>query len=375
MRNASTETTSRLRVWDLPTRLFHWLLVAGVGFTAVSGFLAPAWWTQAHSWVGYGIAGLLLWRIVWGVFGSHYSRFSSFLFSPRRVALHLLEVARRRPSRHLGHNPAGAVMIFALLLILTAMVATGTMALGGAEKTGPLAGSVPFALGQTAAELHALIAWVLLAMIAGHVAGVVVESRLSRENLVGAMVTGVKHLSPGDPMPQMRPSAPGKAAATAAAISVLVVPTVSALARMPALGVPALAPHAVYQSECGDCHWAFHPSLQPAAAWHGMMAGLEDHFGEDASLDAATVDEIDRYLGFNAGEAWDTKASNGFKAWDRTKPGSVTGTAFWRDVHGDLENAVFTSPKVGSKAACPACHKDAEEGLFTRQAIKLPEEK
>lgn len=372
---ATADATRTIRVWDLPTRLFHWLLVLAVAFGALSGFFAPESWLGLHAWSGYGLAALLAFRLVWGVFGSEYSRISSFAWPPRAVAAHLRSLIAGRHVDFPGHNPAGAMMIFALGGVLVAIVASGLVALGGEEKQGPLAGLVSYRAGDAAGELHEALVFVLLAMVALHVAGVVLESVLGRSNLVVAMITGRKRLPAKAAVTAQRPARP-----VAAAVAVLLLVLAgagagAALGALPPLGVRSLALDEAYRDECGDCHYAFHPSLLPAASWSSIMAGLDDHFGEDATLDDATRNTIAAWLTANAAETWDTKAANRFRNVSAEQPLRITATRFWDRRHHDIERAVFERRTVGSKVNCIACHRDADTGLFADQSIAIPEEK
>ncbi|MGB9141926.1 MAG: cytochrome b/b6 domain-containing protein, partial [Aestuariivirga sp.] len=181
-----------VKVWDLPVRLFHWLLVACVGAAAVTGWLLPVTWLQVHLIAGTVIAGLVLGRTVWGFTGSRYSRFRSFMFSPESTLAHVKDLMEGRVQREAGHNPLGALMVFALLGCISLLVVTGVMALGGVFKQGPLKTFISFATAATTRDVHSVVAWILLALIGGHVAGVVFESWRTRENLAAAMVTGSK---------------------------------------------------------------------------------------------------------------------------------------------------------------------------------------
>ena len=186
-------------VWDLPTRLFHWLLVGAVLVALLTGFVAPESWMGVHLAAGYLIVALLVFRLIWGVFGPEYSRISSMVRATRRLPEHLRGLLLLRPPHHLGHNPAGSLMIFALFAVLTALVVTGLLVQGGEEKQGPLAGLVSYAVGHGAKGFHEALVWLLLAMVGGHVAGVLLESLLLRSPLVRAMITG------WIPLPQVLP--------------------------------------------------------------------------------------------------------------------------------------------------------------------------
>lgn len=175
--------TTRILVWDVPTRLFHWLLVgsfAGAFLTAESERLR-----DVHVALGYTVAGLIAFRLVWGLVGSRYARFRSFLFAPRELWAYLRDLPTRTARRYLGHNPAGAVAIFALLALGLGLTATGYATFNDLG-------------GEALEELHEGLAFAMLAVVAVHVAGVLLGSVRHRENLVTAMITGRKRGLPGE---------------------------------------------------------------------------------------------------------------------------------------------------------------------------------
>jgi len=171
-----------VRVWDPLVRIFHWSLLAGVVIAWATADEVQA----VHEVVGYGIAGLLAVRIVWGFIGSTHARFSDFIYRPSAVAAHLVATARLSAKRYLGHNPAGGAMIIALLAMLTLTCATGIAMTTEA-----------YADVHWVEEVHEVIVNGLLVLVALHVAGVLVASLEHRENLVRAMVTGRKRRGVG----------------------------------------------------------------------------------------------------------------------------------------------------------------------------------
>jgi cytochrome b len=359
-------------VWDLPTRLFHWLLVASVTFALLTGFLAPKWWVGRHIWAGYAIGALLIFRAIWAAHGSHYSRLGSFLYSPRQAIQHLRAMQRGRPPHFLGHNPAGAMMIFALIAILFLIVATGMLVQGGSIKQGPFAGFVSFALGENLRGLHQLLAFLLLGLIAAHLAGVLAGSWLFKERLVGAMIDGEKPVvSAEDALPHAA-SRPVAAILWLGAVGGGFALALVSLSRVPALGLPAMPADPVMVEECGACHHSFHPSLLPRASWAAMMADLGNHFGDDATLSAAKRDEIAAYLERYAAEAWDTNAARRFLAVSADQPQRITATPGWLRLHRRLDPSIFHRPTVKAKSNCIGCHLDADSGRFDPQAISLP---
>ncbi len=169
--------TVRILVWDAPVRLFHWLMVAsfaGAWLTAESER-----WRLLHVTLGYTMIGLVAFRLIWGITGTRYARFSTFVRSPAAAVRYLANLLKGRPERYVGHNPAGAIAILAMLLATLAIGVTGWATYNG---TG----------GEWFEELHEGAANAMLALVAVHVAAVVGSSLLHRENLVRPMITGYK---------------------------------------------------------------------------------------------------------------------------------------------------------------------------------------
>lgn len=171
----------RILVWDIPTRIFHWVLAlsfAGAFLTAETER-----YRDLHLSLGYLMLGLIAFRLIWGFLGSRYARFSSFTFRPGEVVAYLKSLLNREPRHYLGHNPAGAVAIF-LLLGLTLL--TGLSGILLYFEVG----------GEAFEEVHEAAANGMLAVVVIHIAGVFVSSLLHRENLVRSMITGYKNGEP-----------------------------------------------------------------------------------------------------------------------------------------------------------------------------------
>ncbi|NJL73594.1 MAG: hypothetical protein HC888_19780, partial [Candidatus Competibacteraceae bacterium] len=186
------DAPGRVLVWDRFVRLFHWSLAASVATAAATGFLVGATWADVHVVAGTSAVALVAARLVWGVLGSTHARFSDFLVGPRAVISHLRGIAAGASVRHRGHNPLGGWMIVALMLVVAGLAMTGVVVLGGVAKSGPLAYATSFSVGWTVREWHEAAAFVLLGLVALHVAGAVAESLRSRENLVRSMIEGTK---------------------------------------------------------------------------------------------------------------------------------------------------------------------------------------
>lgn len=181
---------NEVRVWDLPTRLFHWSLAAcviGLVITGNIGGNAMVW----HGRLGYAVLTLLLFRLVWGLVGGHWSRFSSFLYSPASVMAYLR--GQRRPEHGVGHNPLGMLSVLGLLLILLAQVASGLFADDEIAFTGPLTGLVSGHWVSLATGYHKEIGkLILLALVALHLTAIAFYKLVRKQNLVRPMITGDK---------------------------------------------------------------------------------------------------------------------------------------------------------------------------------------
>lgn len=195
-----------LRVWDLPTRIFHWSLLA---------LVLVAWFTgeeegvaaQVHRYAGEVIAGLIVFRVIWGFIGRERSRFADFAAGPGAIINHVQDLFSKAPKRHLGHNPLGGVAVFLLLATVAGIVFTGLFS--GGDTSGPFAGY----WGLELSDLHEVLFRVLQALVVVHVLGVIIETVKARDALVPAMITGSK---------RRRPDEPGQDARRAGAVAFLV---------------------------------------------------------------------------------------------------------------------------------------------------------
>jgi len=172
-----TDGTRGVHVWDPLVRVVHW----SVAVAFVVAWFSHGGYLRVHRLAGYAITALVAVRIAWGFLGSPHARFADFIPGPRKLGAYLGLLVRGREPRHLGHNPAGGVMIVALLVLLAALCATGIVL------------DTPwFRDDADMKEVHDLLTDAMLVCIVLHVIGVVFTSWRQRENLVAAMITGRK---------------------------------------------------------------------------------------------------------------------------------------------------------------------------------------
>ena len=190
----------KVAVWDLPTRLFHWALVGLIGFS---------WWSaendelELHLYSGYAILTLLLFRLLWGLFGSSTARFANFLRGPAAVLSYLRDT---KGWQAIGHTPIGALSVVALLGLIALQVSTGLFnSDDDGLNEGPLAPLVSADFSETAHEIHETVFNVLLAFIALHVAAILYYRLVLGKKLLGAMISGKAALDP-----DVEPMRPGR---------------------------------------------------------------------------------------------------------------------------------------------------------------------
>jgi cytochrome b len=348
-------------------------MVAAVAIALVTGLSGPRNLLNIHIAAGAAIGGLVGFRMVWGLMGSTYARFSSFPVRLAAIEADLAGLVASRRPRYRGHNPLGSLMVVALLTIVALSVMTGVVTLGGVDKQGPLAFAMPYAAGKAAQKVHLALAYGLLALIAGHLLGVAYESIQAGANLPLAMITGKKAASATDRAVRQAKAKPLLAALCLLILVAGAVHQIVALSARPASGVPAGPLDPTYVRECGSCHMAYPPSLSPSARWIAIVDGLQDHFGEAASLEPGLMSRMRAYLTMNAAEKWDTRAAHELQRSDPRNPLRLTATPFWIRMHRGIPESVFKSKAVGAKGACEKCHSDASTGRFDPQDIRIPE--
>ncbi|MDV7340216.1 cytochrome b/b6 domain-containing protein [Terasakiella sp. A23] len=183
------------RVWDLPTRAFHWLLVISV---------CTGWWLGEnlsfsniswHFYLGYTTGGLVLFRLIWGLIGPKYIRLSALFHKPQTTLDYVAEMKSREPSGYPGHSPVGSLSVLGLLAVLALQVVTGLFAeADDLFSAGPLSSYVGSNIVQLANAIHEINSKILLAMVVLHLAALMFYLIWKRENLIRAMVTGKKML-------------------------------------------------------------------------------------------------------------------------------------------------------------------------------------
>ncbi len=367
---------NRVYVWSLPTRVFHWLLV----FSIVAAYLTSEEdeWLSIHAAFGITVGALVLYRILWGIVGPIHSRWRDFDLSLASLKEYLLTVFSPKRT-YVGHNPAASYAMIGIIAVTLLLAVTGLLTYGIQENRGIFAflHNSFFREMELFEELHEALATLLYLLIGAHVGGVLLDRLLHAEHgTLGSIVNGYKNLE-----------GYGVSLTLFQKLFALVGIGLSIFALLYVLGVrdnPITASHhaavdyekehPLFVNECASCHVLYPPSLLPEHSWRRMMADLENHFGDDASLDPADTQSILEYLVANAAEHSSSEASvKILKSLPNQDIIAVTQTPFWKRTHREIAPEVFDHEKVKSKANCKACHGDIERGLIEDTAIKMPQ--
>jgi cytochrome b len=189
-----SERVVPMRVWDAPTRLFHWAIVILLG---TSWLTESRGWMELHFLSGYGIIALLLFRLAWGLVGSETARFSHFVKSPLAALRQLAQLHRREPDTGIGHNAAGGWMVLVMLALLAVQVATGLFANDDGDTEGPLFKYISKERSDWLSHIHAVNFTLIQIAVLLHAAAILVYAVVKRHDLVRPMITGRKPLPPG----------------------------------------------------------------------------------------------------------------------------------------------------------------------------------
>lgn len=187
--------TRVIRVWDLPTRIFHWTLLVLVVAAFVTGWLGGNL-IEWHGRAGIAITGLLAFRLVWGFVGSTYARFADFVPGPAHIWAHI-----RGEWNGLGHNPFGALSVLALLLVLAFQVGSGLVSNDDIAFNGPLYVLVSKETSDWLTGLHRLNFWVLIVLVVLHVSAILYYVHAKKDNLLKPMITGTKAVTDAEAKP------------------------------------------------------------------------------------------------------------------------------------------------------------------------------
>ncbi|MDY0195472.1 MAG: cytochrome b/b6 domain-containing protein [Sulfurovaceae bacterium] len=364
-------------IWPLGNRISHALMIV---FFAAAYLLGDAdELLKYHVIFGFAFGILVLFRIFWGFAGPKYSKFRDFDLNINSLKKYIGAVFSKG-DKHIGHNPASSFAIITMFIVAILTILSGMLAYGVEENHGIFAflHQANYQEMEIFEELHELFANLFLGVVFIHIAGSLMDKFIKKGDAVDSMIDGYK----------MTDTPVGISTSwwqkifqiIWIAISIWFLYYLFATQENIFVSnynkpVSYAVLHPEFEAECGSCHITYPPFLLPQKSWTAMMENLEDHFGDDASLDEATMVSILCFLEKNSAENSTHQAA--FKITKSLKETNqtviaITKTPYWKAKHKEIDSRVFLSNKVKSKANCQACHQDIEKGMLENNLIQLP---
>ncbi|WP_415396958.1 cytochrome b/b6 domain-containing protein [Sulfurimonas sp. CS5] len=366
---------TKVYVWSLFTRLFHILLVIAVGVVFIIAEIENL--LSYHAIIGYTIGLLFLFRIIWGFMDVRYSKFKDFNFNIKDLTKYMFSIFGEK-KEYTGHNPASSWAIIAMIILGLGSVVSGVIVYGTQEGMGVLSflNTSLFKDMDLFEDLHELFANAFMAVIFVHIAGVALDKVLHKSDSVGSMIGGYKD---------------GEAKSLELTISqkmfgvlwiglsigftlyLLSTPS-NILIADNNRAIDYKVEHKLFYDECISCHTLYPPHLLPKKSWIAMMDNLQNHFGDDASLNEKDTNSIKEYLVKNSSEDSTKEASfKILKSMEGNATLAITETPYWKKRHKEIDKNLFKLKKVGNISNCKACHKNIEQGLLNDKDIKIPQ--
>lgn len=195
-----------IRVWDLPVRLFHWLLVLSIVGLFITQELGGNW-MEWHKRLGYLVLGLILFRLIWGVIGNQHARFVNFVKGPSSIVQYLRNITNPAAPKWVGHNPMGALSVLAILVVVGFQAITGLFADDDILMSGPYASAVSKEVSDLLTSIHKINSNVIIALAIGHLCAIAFYFFVKHDNLIKPMVTGTKSSNDGEFQPVLSENA------------------------------------------------------------------------------------------------------------------------------------------------------------------------
>lgn len=366
---------SKIYVWSLFTRLFHLFLIVAFVVTFLLSDIENL--LSYHAAIGYVIGLLLLFRVVWGFMDVKFSKFKDFNFNLRDLAEYMLNIFGNK-KECIGHNPASSWAIVAMIAFGLLSVISGVVVYGTQEGMGILSflNISLFKNMDFFEDLHEFFANAFMFVIFIHIIGVLVDRVFHKSEALDSIVGGYKHGNSESLKLTIFQKLFGLLwIGSSLFLLVYLLANPSNILMADAnKAVNYKAENELFESECIRCHTLYPPFLLPKESWVKMMDNLENHFGDDASLDEADKNSIKYYLVKNAAES-STKES-AYKISKSIKDRetiAITKTPYWEKRHKNIEKSIFKSKGVAAQSNCKACHKNIEQGLLNDKDIKMPD--
>ncbi len=360
-------------VWSFLGRLSHWLLVVSFFASFITSFYENL--LTLHVTFGIIALGMFIKKIVWGLIGPKYARWSDYHFAFSDLKLYFVEKVKNRYRQiQAGHNPASSWFAFLVTWIGIICCLLGLVLYGVQEGNGIFyfMNNTYYIYMEEFFTIHEVLSYILLVMILTHITGVLIEQFYHKTSMLFAMITGYKKSKGEDIKPTFSMKFYGSiyiVFVLALASYTYYIPN-NFLVKSKFEKIDYKKLHADFQFECSDCHNLIPPFLLPKESWKNLMANQEDHFEEDLELDNSMVKSIEKFLIINSSETSTRESSYKItKELADSKKFIITKTDYWKETHKNIPEEVFKSDTIETKSNCVACHKDFEKGILSDSKI------
>ena len=363
-------------IWPLGNRISHILMIvffAGAYITGDEDNLSGY-----HAAIGITFGFLILFRLFWGLIGTKYSKFKDFNFDLLQLKNYMLSVFSKK-DKYIGHNPASSYAIVAMLISGLLLIFFGLLAYGVGENHGIFANlhNQYYRYSDYFNEIHEIFVNIFLAIAIVHVMGSLIDKFINNNDTIDSMISGYKYDQNSHGINTNLFQRVYQIIWIVAAITIffyMLIDSSNMFTKSFNKPINYAKESPIYLNECASCHIAYPPYLLPKIYWKKMMGSLDNHFGEDASLDEKSKLDILDYLIKNSSE--NSTNIYGYKiakSMDTNKTDiAISETKFWKAKHKHLDSRVFKSNEVKSKANCVACHKQIDNGLLEKDLITIP---
>lgn len=354
-------------IWTAVNRFLHYFLILTFALSYLSADMDALFIVHIICGVLFG-AGVIL-RVIWGFVGTKHSRFRDFQY---RGILEYLASILGEKKHYIGHNPASSVAIVLIFVLGFLVVLSGLLQYGVEQNSGifaPLFFTYShFYMGD---DLHEFFANCLLFIVMIHICGSLIDKFWNKGDAIHSMINGYKRTQKDESVSLnfIQKVIFSFFLLFLFALFLYLLYPKNILLRPSAQDFFTQDSNKIafkeYKQECGSCHIAYAPFLLPKSAWDSMMSDLENHFGDDASLEEETHARIAVFLEKYANDVLDTK----FTQQKESKEIAISQTSYWEVAHRKLNPKIFKTEAIKSKANCQTCHKDAESGIFAKNAV------
>ncbi|WP_163280201.1 cytochrome b/b6 domain-containing protein [Campylobacter fetus] len=355
-------------IWSFGSRFCHIALIVSFALSYILIEIGASLYYHAVFGVVFGVA--IAFRVIWGFIGTKYSKFSDFKF---KGIMEYLLPTHTQEKHYTGHNPASSIAAVVIMVLGAIVLVSGLMMYGLSENSGVFAFLYDhYGKFRFVQNVHFISSNLLLWVVIVHICGAIIDKFIDKNDTVDSMISGYKKTSINVSISMSKAQKVFCVFWVAAIVCMgayLAFYRSNIILQSRASKIDYANLNKDFAKECGSCHIIYPTFLLPQKAWEVMMSNLEDHFGDDASIDDETNRNILEFLVKNAAQNVDNKIAFNILQNAKDDEISITKYSYWIDSHKNIDEKVFKYVDIKSKSNCSACHKNIENGIIQKSLI------